>query len=150
MDKINLAPARAIIAEFEGLRLKAYICPAGVATIGIGTTTYPDGRKVRLGDTCTVAQANEWVDHFIAKKIFPVLLPAIKADITNNMLCALVSYAYNVGPSGAKKSDIVKALNAGKPKAEVADLFLSHNTAKGKVIAGLVRRRKMERKLFLA
>lgn len=150
MDKINLAPARAIIAEFEGLRLKAYICPAGVATIGIGTTTYPDGRKVRLGDTCTVAQANEWLDHFIAKKIFPVLLPAIKVDTTNNMLCALVSYAYNVGPSGAKKSDIVKALNAGKPKAEVADLFLSHNKAGGKVLAGLTRRRKAERKLFLA
>ena len=149
MDKINLAPARAIIAEFEGLRLKAYICPAGVATIGIGTTTYPDGRKVRLGDTCTVAQANEWLDDYIVKKIFPVIMPALKADVTNNQFCAMISLAYNIGPSGLRRSPLFKRLNEGAPKLEVADLFLRHNKAGGKVLAGLTRRRKAERKLFL-
>lgn len=149
MNKINLAPARKLIEEFEGLRLKAYLDAVKIPTIGYGTTRYPDGSKVRLGDTCTESEANQWLDLFIVKKIFPILLPAISVDITNNQFCALVSLAYNLGPTGAKNSKVVKALNAGRPVIEAADGFLFHNRAGGKVLRGLTRRRKAERELFL-
>ncbi len=149
MDKINLAPARKLISEFEGLRLKAYLDAVKIPTIGYGTTRYPDGSKVKLGDACTESEANQWLDYFIAKKIFPILIPAIKVEINNNMFCALVSLAYNIGPTGAKNSQPVKALNAGKSKLEAADGFLVHNRAGGKVLRGLTRRRKAERELFL-
>lgn len=150
MDKINLAPARKLIAEFEGIRLKAYLDPINIPTIGFGTTRYPDGRKVKLGDKCTEAEANAWLDDYIIKKIFPILLPAISVDISNNMFCALISLAYNLGPTGAKRSQVVKALNAKRPKLEAADAFLLYNRAGGKVLSGLTRRRRAERALFLA
>lgn len=149
MDKINLAPARQIIAQFEGLRLKAYKDPVGIPTIGFGTTRYPDGKKVQLGDVCSEKQANDWLDDYIVKKIFPVIMPALKADVSNNQFCAMISLAYNIGPSGLKRSPLFKRLNEGAPKLEVADLFLRHNKAGGKVLAGLTRRRKAERELFL-
>ena len=50
----------ALIREFEGFVASAYLCPANVWTIGIGTTVYPNGTKVKKGDKCTQEQAHEY------------------------------------------------------------------------------------------
>ena len=57
-----------LIKISEGLKLKAYLCPANVPTIGYGTIRYPNGEKVKLGDTCTPEQAETYLKHDV--KVF--------------------------------------------------------------------------------
>ena len=52
-----------LISSFEGIRLNAYDDGVGVWTIGIGTTIYPNGVKVKKGDKCTLEQAKEYFAH---------------------------------------------------------------------------------------
>ena len=52
-----------LIKSFEGTKLKAYKCSAGIPTIGIGTTRYPNGNQVKIGDTCTLEQAETYLKH---------------------------------------------------------------------------------------
>ena len=95
----NLAPAIKIIKEFEGLVLSAYLCPAGVMTIGYGTTVYPDGKKVQRGDRITAQRAEELLAWYVNDRIVPKLSSRIPywGEMSNNQRCALISFAYNVG-----------------------------------------------------
>ena len=60
-----------IIKKYEGLSLKAYKCPAGVWTIGYGTTVYPDGQKVKEGDVITKTKAEALLLDYVINKILP-------------------------------------------------------------------------------
>lgn len=80
-----------LIAESEGLRLKAYLCPAGVPTIGWGETD-----NVRLGDTCTKEQADRWLVEDITDRVKAVQ-EMLTAPANDNQLGAMVSLAYNIG-----------------------------------------------------
>jgi lysozyme len=142
----------ALIKEYEGLRLKAYLCSAGVPTIGYGTTIYPTGRAVELGDTCTAEEAEAYLRVDIARKEAALkrFLKAHAIPLTSNQYSALVSFAYNLGTgmvTGAERS-IGKALRA-KDFNKAAACFGLYNRAGGKVLLGLVRRRAAERALFL-
>ena len=57
-----------LIKKWEGCKLTAYKCPAGVWTIGIGTTCYPDGRPVKQGDKITDQQAEGFLVHECEEK----------------------------------------------------------------------------------
>jgi lysozyme len=152
---MNLDPALALIKEFEGLRLVAYLCTGKRWTIGYGTTVYADGTMVQEGDTCTKSDAEAFlvtdVRHFAAD-----VRSLVKVPVTNNQFCALVSFAYNVGSDidadkiaeGLGDSTLLKKLNAGDIKG-AADEFPKWNKSGGFVTPGLVRRREAERKLFL-
>lgn len=142
----ELKPAIDIIKEFEGLKLEAYLCPANVWTIGYGTTVYPNGVKVKQGDRCTKEQADLYLLADVLKFQGHVLY-LVTAELTKNKFCALLSFTYNVGPENLKKSTLLKKLNK-KDFAGAALEFLKWNKAGGKVLAGLVRRRKMEMDLF--
>lgn len=139
-----------LLEEFEGLRLKAYRDPVGIATIGLGTTVYPNGQKVKMGDVCTKEQAYDYALHDIQTERIPTIQKVVKVPLNNNELCALISLCYNIGNGALAKSSLVRKLNQGLPKVDVADEFLKWNRAGGKVLAGLTRRRKAERELFLA
>lgn len=69
-------------------------------------------------------------------------------QITQNMFDALISLAYNIGIGNLSKSSVIRHLKAGN-KQQAGDAFLMWNKARGKVLAGLDRRRKVERKIFL-
>jgi lysozyme len=137
-----------LIQKFEGLELVSYKCPAGVWTIGWGTTVYPDGKKVKAGDTCTREQADEYLMHDV-KAFADKVVDLIDVPVTENELCALLSFSYNVGHGALKTSTLLRKLNAGVDRKLVADEFMRWTKAGGKTLNGLVRRRTAERNLFL-
>ncbi|QXR26967.1 lysozyme [Acinetobacter junii] len=136
-----------LISSFEGIRLNAYDDGVGVWTIGIGTTVYPNGVKVKKGDKCTLEQAHEYLAHDMIE-FEKTVNDSVKVSLSQNQFDALVSLAYNIGSGAFKNSTLLKKLNA-KDYAGAADQFLVWNKGGGKVMKGLVRRREAERALFL-
>jgi lysozyme len=137
-----------LIKHFESLALKAYLCPANVPTIGYGTTIYPNGNKIRLGETCTVLQAGNYLKHDLA--YFENMTDAYtRDDVSQQQFDALVSFCYNVGTANLKSSTLLKEINANpiahdKIKAQ----FLRWNRGGGQVLRGLTRRRNAEAYLY--
>lgn len=131
----------ALVRQFEGCKLKAYVCPAGVLTIGWGRTT-----KVKKGDACTQEQADKWLEeeYDAFEKKVRVL---VKVPVSDNQLGALVSFAYNVGAGALATSTLLRKLNAGD-YAGAAEQFARWNKAGGKELAGLTKRRNAEAALF--
>lgn len=140
-----------LIKSFEGLRLKAYDDGVGVITIGYGTTRYPNGHKVQLGDTCTEKEAEQYLANDLAK-FEKAVNEAIKVPVNQNQYDALVSFTYNVGIGAFTKSTALRLLNAGDYTG-CAKALLSWNkgTVNGKLVElkGLTRRRNAEKDLFL-
>ncbi|WOE32197.1 MULTISPECIES: lysozyme [unclassified Acinetobacter] len=136
-----------IIRESEGLRLKAYKDTGGVWTIGFGTIKYPNGTSVKSGDTCTEAQANEWLKND-CKWVDSCLDQNIKVKINQNQFDALASFVYNVGETAFIKSTMLTLINQNNlaAAAHQFDRWIFDN---GKRIQGLVNRRAKEKELFL-
>ena len=132
-----------IIQEFEGCKLAAYLCPAGVWTIGWGST----GVGVSKGAVWTQAEADERYKKDMA--VFKAgVQKLVTVTVNKNQLEALTSFAYNLGIGALKGSTLLKFLNDGNYQA-AANQFLRWDKANGKVLAGLARRRTAERNLFL-
>lgn len=136
-----------LIASFEGTRLQSYDDGVGVWTIGIGTTVYPNGVKVKKGDTCTLEQAKSYFAHDL-KRFEASVNNLVKVPLSQNQFDALVSLVYNIGSGNFGSSTLLKKLNA-KDYQGAADQFQQWNKGGGKVLKGLVRRREAERALFL-
>ena len=136
-----------LICGFEGKRLAAYDDGAGVWTIGFGTTVYPNGIKVKKGDTCTEAQAKTYMAHDL-KKFEATVNKAVTVQLNQNHFDALVSLAYNIGTNAFSKSTLVKKLNANDIRG-AADQFDVWVNAGGKRMQGLVNRRAKEKEVFL-
>lgn len=138
----RLIPKSAVdfTAAHEGLRLTAYYCPAGILTIGYGST----GPHVKPGMTITKATALKLLrdDMQIAvKKLYSVLKPAAIDALSEHQYAALLSFAFNVG---AKANwTLWKHINAGKLDLVPAEI-MRFTRANGKVMKGLVRRRSEE------
>lgn len=131
-----------IVKKYEGLVLKAYLCPAGIPTIGYGHT-----KGVSLGMTCTKEQADEWLenDFFMAKNDVKAV---VKVPLTDNQLGALASFVFNLGVRKLIQSTLLKKLNAGDYQG-AAQEFDKWVFAAGKKLNGLIARRAAEKKLFL-
>lgn len=130
----------ALIKQYEGCRLAAYRCAAGVWTIGYGHTA-----GVHSGMTITQAQADAYLQQDIAKFEGYVNNPAYVPIITNlnqNQFDALVSFAFNLGAGNLRK------LCKGRTAAQIAQAMTQYCKANGKVLAGLRRRRAAEQALF--
>lgn len=147
---MDFSPAVSLLKEFEGFRDKAYWDKTGkVWTIGYGETVYPDGQIVRRGDACTRAKAAEWMIDDIKTERLPAMHQMIKVPLTNNQVCALISFCYNEGIGNFKTSTLLRKLNAKRPEIEVANEFAKWTKSGGVELPGLVRRRKAEKALFL-
>ena len=127
-----------LIKQFEGCRLTAYKCPAGVWTIGYGHTS-----GVASGQTITQAQADKMLVEDVDRFEKNVNKYYDKYRWNQNEFDALVSFAFNLGS--------IDQLTAGgtRNREVIAQKMLQYNKAGGKVLAGLTRRRKAERELFL-
>ena len=149
-DPIYLAPAQKIIKAFEGCKLAAYKCPAGVWTIGWGATIV-NGAAVREGDTISQALADELLRAEIlriAEQLHQIIPAAAKWG--GNQQAALISWAYNVGLGAVKDSTLRKRINAGEGGPAVIPQELPKwDKANGAAIAGLTRRRAAEVALFI-
>jgi len=141
--------ANEIIALFEGKENEAYQDQGGVWTVGYGSTWYRDeNRPVREGDKISDEKALEWLK-LAVKDIQDDTLKFVKVPINQNQKDSLTSLAYNIGKNAFAKSTLLKLLNQGAPKLQVADQFLRWNKVKGVVNKGLTIRREKERELFL-
>ena len=133
-----------LVAKYEGCRLQAYKCPAGVWTIGYGHTA-----GVKAGDTLP---SREYAKKLLKKDLAKyaasvnncVKKGLITFPLTQNQFDALTSFCYNCGAGNLQK------LVTGRSAAEVADKLPAYNKGGGKVLAGLVKRREEERALFLS
>ena len=137
-----------LIKKKEGLRLKAYLCPAGKWTNGYGET-----EDVKEGDIWTKEKAETRVTARAKEFLDGVLkaCPQLKSEPDNRVI-ACVSLAYNIG-IGAFRTSSVCRLTSQKKYVQAADAFLLWNKVKqnGKYVIsnGLVNRRKEERELYL-
>ena len=133
-----------LIKLFEGVRLKAYKCSAGVPTIGFGNTYYPNGDKVKMGDTITLEQARDLFDDLIVR-YERIVNSKLKVDVKQNEFDSLVSHTYNTGGS----TTLFKLVNMEANKDKIKDWFLTkYITANGKVLQGLKNRRLKEWELY--
>ncbi|TCM62290.1 GH24 family phage-related lysozyme (muramidase) [Acinetobacter calcoaceticus] len=137
-----------LICGFEGKRLTAYDDGVGVWTIGFGTTIYPNGLKVKKGDTCTEAQAKQYMQNDL-KKFESAVNSAVTVELTQNQFDALVSLAYNIGSGAFSKSTLVRKLNAKDYKGAATQFDVWVN-AGSKRMQGLVNRRAKEKAVFLS
>lgn len=130
-----------LIKKYEGLRLKAYKCPAGIWTCGWGHI-----KNVTEGMVISQQQAEEFLKDDL--KYFEVkVMELVKISLSQNQFDALVSFCYNLGEGRLKKSTLLKKLNSGDI-AGAAEQFMVWNKANGKVLSGLTTRRNEERSLF--
>ena len=133
--------AKPLIRRFEGLRLKAYRCPADVWTIGYGHTS-----GVREGQIIDEIAAELLLDADL--KFFAVqMAPLIKVPVTEGQAGAMLSFAFNVGVGSFRRSTLLRLLNEGKP-LNAAYEFKKWKYAAGRELPGLVRRREAEAALF--
>jgi len=130
-----------LVKEFEGFRPTAYLCPAGVWTIGYGTT-----ENVDPGDEVTEQEAEEMLmdDLLEASKAIDDL---VDVELTQQQYDALTSFVYNVGRDAFRNSTMLRLLNAGDYDG-AAKQFPRWNKGGGRVLAGLTRRRRAERQVF--
>ena len=129
------------IIEFEGCKLTAYKCPAGVWTIGVGHT-----KGVKQGQTITEAQAMSLLKGD--------LLPC--ENYVNNLgVCktqaefdAIVDFAFNLGTAALGRSTLLKYIRAKKPEQYIREEFAKWVNSKGMRLKGLVIRRQWEADRF--
>ena len=125
-----------LIKEFEGLRLDSYLCPAGVWTIGYGST----GDHVYPGQRITEPEAEE----LLRKDLWrfeDCVSSQVKVSLSDNEYAALVSFAFNCGCGAFQGSTLLRRLNAGEPKPRVfSEELPKWVRGGGKVLPGLVRR----------
>lgn len=137
-----------LICRFEGFSARPYLCPAGVPTIGYGSTRYADGRRVtRLDRAITEPEARRLLAATL-QQFEQGVHAAVRVTLSQHQFDALVSFAYNVGLEAFRGSTLVRRLNAGE-YAAAAEQLLAWDKAGGKVLAGLTARRKAERALFV-
>ena len=128
-----------LIKNFEGLRLSAYKCPAGVPTIGYGHT-----KNVKMGDVITPDIADFYLYEDLQSSVKAVNEYDKIYNFTQNEFDALVSFAFNCG-----KGNLTKLTGKGtRNKALIGQKILEYNKAGGKVLNGLVRRRQAEHDLY--
>lgn len=132
-----------LIKRFEGLKLKSYLCPANVWTIGYGST----GAHVRHGMVISEAEAEALLRQDVAR--FERAVEAVTQAPTQAEFDALVSFAFNVGSGALKSSTLLRLHNAGDRQG-AADQFLRWNRAGKMILPGLTRRRAAERALYLS
>lgn len=142
-----MSKGTAIIRKFEGLKLQAYLCPAGVWTIGYGSTFYENGSKVEQGDKITIERADRLLFEMV-KRFELGVKRVVKSNINENQLGALTSFAFNVGVSALQKSTLLKKVNANPNDPTIKNEFMRWTKAGGKVLNGLVRRREAEADLY--
>jgi GH24 family phage-related lysozyme (muramidase) len=149
--QIDLSPAIKLIQQFEGCHLDAYLCPAGIATIGWGNTRYADGKPVKLGDKITRVKADlllsQEVDRIVAR--LGATVPHWRA-MSDNQKGALISFAYNLGAGfyGAKGFETISRVLEQRQWGEVPDAMLLYRNPGSKFEAGLRRRRVAEGRLW--
>jgi lysozyme len=142
---MNLDLATALCKQFEGFKSKPYLCPAGVPTIGYGSTYYADGRKVTLADQpISEPDAAALLQSELAHTYLPGALRNCPILATDERKCnAIVDFCYNLGIGRLQTSTLRRKINAQDWDGAQEQLML-WTKGGGRVLPGLVKRRKAE------
>lgn len=132
-----------LVKKFEGFSPVPYLCPAGYWTIGYGKVIGKEYKDIRV----TEEEAEKMLIEDLLK-VEKTIKPMIKVNIHEWMLDALISFSYNVGCWAFKVSTMRKKINESR-LLDAADEFMKWIFAGGKPLAGLIRRRKAEKSLYL-
>jgi len=158
---MNVSPkAIAMIKHHEGVRQKAYRCPAKLWTIGVGHVLYPEQGKLKLDDRMSVPLRPEDDRAFSMDEVDGILrsdlarfergvAQYITVPLTQGMFDGLVSFSFNVGLGTLQRSTLRQKLNRGD-KAGAAEELMKYCMAGGKILKGLQNRRIDERALFMS
>lgn len=146
---MKLDIAAALCKQFEGFRGKPYLCPAGVATIGYGSTYYADGRKVMLTDA---PMSEPDAAALLLQELHHTYLPGVLRQcpilLTDERKCnAIVDFVYNLGLGRLQTSTLKRKINQQDWDAAQEQLML-WTKGGGRVLPGLVKRRAAESALL--
>lgn len=133
-----------LIKNFEGCRLEAYKCSAGIWTVGYGHTgsTVHQGLKISQSEADSLLKTDLIIHCNNVSKL-------VKVPLNQNQFDALVSLEYNIGYGNFSRSTLLKLLNTKNYK-DAGEQFAVWRLGGGKILPGLVRRRKAEKDLFLS
>jgi lysozyme len=150
---------RSLIIRGEGFRGDAYLCSAGVPTIGFGSIRYQDRDPVCLGDTISRDDAEKLLTHYIATQIDPMVPRLIPRPLTQPQWDAFASFLYNFGYEKTRSYSLTKVIADGPAdntlealkawEAKVIHWWPVYRMAGGKPLLGLYRRRVAELLTFL-
>ncbi|MGE8535160.1 MAG: lysozyme [Chryseobacterium sp.] len=136
-----------LIVSFEGFSAKPYLDSAGIPTIGYGNTYYPGGKKVTMKDPAITKEKGVELFAAVLPTYEKIVNSKVKVPLNQNQFDALVSHAYNTGGSDG----LFSLINKRADDSEIRNWFTTkYITAAGKVLNGLIRRRKAEADLFFA
>lgn len=146
---MKLETAAALCKQFEGFSSKPYLCPAGIPTIGYGSTYYSDGRKVSLTDApISIQDAEALLLHELHHTYLPGVLRHCPILLTDERKCnAVVDFVYNLGIGRLQTSTLKRKINAQDWDGAKEQLML-WTKGGGRVLPGLVKRRTAECALF--
>lgn len=154
-DAYRTALSTRIIARWEGVRLRSYLCPAMVWTVGAGSVCrHPDGRMMTAKDPdpCIVLASEEEALALLAKELrtYTAAVDAMTAstDLSPPQSAALVSLAYNIGTGALRASTLLRKVKARDWDA-VPGQFRRWVYAGGRRLRGLALRREAEARLFM-
>ena len=142
------AAAVTSIAQYEGYKDRAYVpVPGDKVTIGYGTTQYPDGSRVKLGDKVTPERAMVLLKHD-ASRFEQAVKRCAPVPMYQHEYSAMISSTYNIGEAAFCRSTMAKKLRVGDYRG-ACDAMLLWNKQGGKVLRGLTKRREAERRMCL-
>lgn len=131
------------LKEYEGLRLKAYKCPAGVWTIGYGHT-----KDVRGGIVIDKETADKLLEEDVMYFEKYLAAEPYAEELTQGQWDALISFLFNLGIGNYKRSTLRKRILEDVNHGDIPNQFRRWNKADGKVLPGLVRRREWEAQMY--
>lgn len=136
-----------LVTRFEGCSLSAYRCAASVWTIGLGTTRYPRGVRVKgIDPNCTREEAEQWL-HYTLERCEHRVINYCKVYLNPYQRAALASFVYNLGSGAFYASTLRRRINSGDWD-DVPYQMSRWNKGGGRVLRGLVRRRAAEIELW--
>ncbi len=139
------------LADYEDIMLSPYLDSGGVKTVGIGSTisdisdlpSWPWDKKITIEEALAIYKKG------LSKYITAVNKALLVNVIKQHQFDALVSIAYNIGVGAMAKSTFMKRINAGEDPERISEAMRRYNMDNGKVVQGLVNRRKYEAGVFL-
>ena len=149
-----------MISHHEGIRLKPYRCPARLWTVGVGHVIDPNHARVPFDERSYLEIPDGWNRILTMEEVDVILAQDLKrfergvlrycpsAGTKQSWMDALVSFSFNVGLGTLQRSTLRQKHNRGDFDG-AADEFLKYSLAAGKVLKGLLNRRKDERSMYL-
>lgn len=146
---MKLEIAAALCKQFEGFRAKPYLCPAGIPTIGYGSTYYRNGKKVLLLDEpISELNANQLLMLELEHTYLPGVLRNCPILLTDERKCnAIIDFCYNLGVGRLQTSTLKRKINEQDWEGAKEQLML-WTKGGGRVLPGLLKRRTAECQLF--